>query len=307
MYDVSRKGVLFDVSDGSPKEVRFQSPLPSGCPAVDRAVAYLYESANSRGAVVFVHGMGRKSLSWLRFYPEMLCRQGFTVLMPVLPFHYGRVSKDGEQFKRFLGGPTEVMEKKFYQAVVDVRTCVDFLERSGYERIHIMGISSGGMVAVIAMAVDTRIERCVLVITGGNLEIISWHSIATRIYRTGKSRRAHREQSVRIGRELDECARSFTSLEDLERIPSFFRYDPCLFAKFIDTDRVMMFTALLDPWIPKRSSDDLWRRLGGPVRYMLPSGHLTAHLLFRRLILKRSVDFFRRDNIDDEGSGLWEH
>ncbi|HUT65201.1 MAG TPA: hypothetical protein VMZ05_03520 [Spirochaetota bacterium] len=45
----------------------FKSPLPSGCPEVDRAVAYLYESANSRGAVVFVHGMGRRSLSWPRF------------------------------------------------------------------------------------------------------------------------------------------------------------------------------------------------------------------------------------------------
>jgi len=64
MYDVPRDGVMFDVSDGSPKEVRFQSPLPSGCPEV----AYLYESANSRGAVMFVHGMGRRSLSWLRFY-----------------------------------------------------------------------------------------------------------------------------------------------------------------------------------------------------------------------------------------------
>ncbi|HUT65200.1 MAG TPA: hypothetical protein VMZ05_03515 [Spirochaetota bacterium] len=147
--------------------------------------------------------------------------------------------------------------------MVDVRTCVDFLERSGYERIHIMGISSGGMIAAITMAVDTRIERCVLVITGGNLKIISWHSIATKLYRTGKSRRAHREQSVRIGEDLDDCARSFTSLEDLERIPSFFRYDPSLFAKFIDTNRVMMFSALLDPWIPKRSSDDLWRNWEG--------------------------------------------
>lgn len=293
MYDVSRDGVLFDVSGGSPKEVRFQSPLPSGCPAV----AYLYESGNSRGVVVFVHGMGRKSLSWLRFYPELLFRHGFTVLMPVLPFHYGRVSNDRDHFDRFLGGPTEVMENKFYQAVVDVRTCVDFLERSGCERIHIMGISSGGMVAAITMAVDTRIDRGVLVITGGNLEVISWHSIATKLYRAKKSRRAHREQSARIGEQLDECARSFTSLEDLERIPSFFRYDPSLFAKFIDTNRVMMFSALLDPWIPKRSSDDLWRRLGGPIRYMLPSGHLTAHLLFRRVILKKSLDFFRGRSI----------
>ena len=293
MYDESREGVSFDVSGTNPKEVRFKSPLSSGCEKVDNAKAYLYEAGGRGDAVVFVHGMGRRRLSWLRYYPKKLCDSGYTAIMPVLPFHYERVCFEHEHFDRFIGGPTEVMEKKFRQAVADVRTCIDFLKSSGYEKIHIMGISSGGMVSVIAMASDSRIERGVFIITGGNLEVISWNSIATRIYRAGKSRRAHKERSIQIRKELEECAGAFESIDDLEWIPSFFRYDPCLFAKFIDTKKVIMISALFDPWIPKKSSDDLWRRLGEPVRTLLPSGHLTAHLLFKKLIMRRSVSFLR--------------
>lgn len=293
-YNEPRDGVTFDVSDGSPKEIRFLSPFPCGHPEVDRAKAYLYEAKNSNEAVLFLHGVGRRRLAYLKFYPTKLLKMGFTALMPVLPFHYERVVPGHESYDTFIKGSTQAMESKFYQAVVDVRTCIDFLENAGYEHIHIMGVSSGGMVAVITMAVDHRIERGALVITGGNLEIVSWHSIATKIYRIGKSWRAHKKKSIEIQKEFDDCARSFSSIEDIERIPSFFRYDPSMFAKLIDNSRVIMFSALLDPWIPKKASDDLWRRLGEPNRCLLPSGHLTAHLFFKRFILRRSVSFLRR-------------
>ncbi|MBN2323217.1 MAG: alpha/beta hydrolase [Spirochaetes bacterium] len=294
MYDVSLKGVEFEVSNGEPKTVRFRSPLHSGCPAVDNARAYLYETEGADEGVVFVHGMGKKSLRFLHYYPRMLSKRGFSAVMPVLPFHYDRVSADHTHYDRFIGGPTEVMEQKFRHAVSDVRACVELLRRFGCRRIHIMGISSGGMIAVIAMAIDSGIDRGVLAITGGNLEVISWHSIATRTYRAGKSRRAHRDRSNEIRTRFDECAESFRSVRDLDRVPSFFRYDPSLFAKLITPDRVLMFSALVDVFIPRKSSDDLYRRLGRPERIMLPSGHLGAHVLFRRLMLRRAVSFFRR-------------
>lgn len=293
MYDVSTDGVEFEVCNSDPKTVRFKSPLPFGAPKVDAARAYLYEADGAGEGVVFVHGMGKRSLSHLHYYPRMFAKHGFTAVMPVLPFHYDRVFSERDHYDRFIGGPTEVMEQKFRHAVADVRACVEFLKRSGCRRVHIMGISSGGMVAVITMAVDPRIDKGALAITGGNLEVISWHSIATRIYRAGKRRRAHRDRSFEIRKQFDECTQKVASLRDLDRVPSFFRYDPSLFAKMITPDSVIMFSALCDLWIPRKSSDDLHMRLGRPRRFMLPSGHLTSHLLFRRMMLRRAVTFFR--------------
>jgi dienelactone hydrolase len=294
MYDVSREGVAFTIQKGNPLTVRFKSPFRSGFPEVDDAWAVFFEVKTARRAVVFVHGLARTGIEQQAFYPRELSRHGIAALMPILPFHENRISPAHEYAGMFLEGPSEVMEKKFYQAVTDVLTCVDFLEKAGYGRVGIMGISSGGMIATIAMALDERITKGVLIITGGNLEIISSKSIMTRNYRTWK-RSEHRrmqERSLRIRREFDECARSFVSLSNLARFRSFFRYDPSLFAKMVHRERVLMFTALVDPFIPRAASDDLWCRFGKPRRFFLPSGHLTAHILFKRFILRKSLAFF---------------
>jgi dienelactone hydrolase len=294
MYDVSRNGVVFNVVEGDEKEVHFTSALRSGYPEVDSAKATLYEAPGAEAAIVVVHGIGKVKLSHLRFYPESMRREGLTAIMPVLPFHYERITEKNEYSDRFIKGPDEVMERKFCQAVVDILTCVDFLKSSGYKRIHIMGISSGGMIATIAMALDQRIEKGALVITGGNLEVITWKSIATSVYRVkkGREKREQYKKSLEIRRAFEECVRGFSSIDDLKDIPALFRYDPSLFAKLITPDRVLMFSAMIDPFIPRASSNDLWERLGNPKRYILPSGHLTAHLLFKRFIFKKSLEFY---------------
>jgi len=294
MYDVSRNGVVFSLSTGDPHTVRFTSPFRSGYPEVDKARALYYEPSHAERALVFVHGLGRVGITHLMYYPRMLSRHGIAALMPIMPFHEERVSPDNEHAHKFVSGPSEVMEKKFFQAVTDVLACVDYLEHRGHKSCDIMGISSGGMIATIAMALDKRIKKGVLVITGGNLEIISWKSVSTRIYRTwrGRERKNQLDRSYRIRREFDECVASFTSIRDLPNVPGFFRYDPSLFAKLIGREKVLMFSALADIFIPREASDDLWQRLGEPKRYLLPCGHLGAHILFKRFILKKSLEFF---------------
>jgi esterase/lipase len=306
MYDVPREGVVFSIDSGDPHTVRFKSPFCSGYPEVDQARALYYEPSNAERALVFVHGLGRVGITHLTYYPKMLSKHGYASLMPIMPFHEEHVSPNHEHTQKFVSGPSEVMEKKFFQAVTDVLTCVDFFQKRGYARCDIMGISSGGMIATIALALDERIKKGAFVITGGNLEVISWKSVSTRVYRTWKKRErnAQLERSRRIRREFDECAKSFTSTAELKTIPGFFRYDPSLFAKLIDSEKVLMFNAMVDIFIPREASDDLWRRLGEPKRYLLPCGHLGAHILFKRFILKKSLEFFSEEkNDDDEASG----
>jgi dienelactone hydrolase len=294
MYDVPRKGVVFSLKNGNPNTVRFISPFRSGYPEVDQARALYYEPPHAERALVFVHGLGRVGINHLTYYPKKLSRHGVAAIMPIMPFHEERVSPGHEHAHKFVSGPSEVMEKKFSQAVTDVLTCVDYLEQRGHTSCDIMGISSGGMIATIAMALDRRIKKGVLVITGGNLEIISWKSVSTRIYRTwrGSERKNQLQRSHRIRLEFEECVKSFTSLSDLKNVPGFFRYDPSLFAKLIGSECVLMFSASVDIFIPREASDDLWQRLGKPKRYFLPCGHLGAHIFFKRLILKKSLEFF---------------
>jgi len=294
MYRVSRRDVEFEVSniDKTVQEIAFTSSFPSGCAAVDRSRAVYYRSNGSDEAVVFVHGSGRHFKRFL-YYPRVLSQNGYHTVMPILPYHYERVCPGNDVYATFIKGTSEVLEKKYAQAVVDVMTCIDYLEQNGIRRIHLMGYSLGGMIAAITAAIDKRIEKTVLVLAGGNFEYITWDSTATRVFRVKyeEDESCDKNKCHEIHREFDRAAREWTELDDLKRYPSCFRYDPSFFANRLHPEHVMMVTALCDECVPRRSSDDLWKRLGKPKRLFVPSTHLTAHLFCKGRIMRESLVF----------------
>ncbi|HHV71064.1 MAG TPA: alpha/beta hydrolase family protein [Clostridia bacterium] len=293
MYQASRENIDFIVKEGRPRELYFDSPLPSGDGKVDRVKALLFEAEKPKGAVIFLHGLGNRNFKPLRYYPENFQHNGYTVVMPILPYHFERTPEGKKSGVAFLQGTDEEIMSHFEQAVTDVLVCLDYLQKSGYSRMNIMGFSFGGMISAIVMGLDRRIEKGIFVVTGGNFEYITWQSVATRVLRVSyeENEECNQEKCHQLHLAFDSFARTFSSPLDLEKMPVCFRYDPSLFAGLIKADKVLMFNALFDPFIPRKSADDLWVRLGKPKRYFLFSGHLTAHLLGKRFILDKSLAF----------------
>lgn len=293
MYNVSRKNVIFKtVNINNINEIQFNSAYPTGDSNVDKGRALLYESQNTDKGVVFIHGLGSRNFEYLKYYPENLSQHNFTSIMLVLPYHFERMPKN--QKIDFLSGTAENIEKRFYQSVVDAMTCVDYLQKIGIKTINIMGYSFGGMISVIAMALDKRINKGAFVVSGGNFENITWKSVATKVLRVRYEDEdsCNMKKCEQIHKSFDYDIRNFSDLKDLYNLPSCFRYDPSLFAKFIDPKKVIMFNAIFDSFIPKKSSKDLWIRLRQPKQYKLPAGHLTSHLWFKKYILNRTLNFF---------------
>lgn len=294
MYSLNRDKVKFKVLNKSNKikEIYFTSPYKSGYPEVDQARALLHQGNRSEEAIVFVHGTGRHFSSF-SYYPKILSNNGYTTLMLILPYHYERISKKDPISLAFLKGSSEVLEKKYEQSVVDIFTCVDYLQQQGFKKIHIMGFSLGGMIATIASALDKRIDKVILTVTGGNFEYSTWHSTATKIFRIEyeEDKSCNPKKCHQIHQEFDKAAKEWKNLEELKKYPSCFRYDPSFFAAKLNPKDVVMFTALFDECVPRKSSDDLWERIGKPKRYFLLSGHLTAHLFYKNYILRKTLKF----------------
>lgn len=291
MYNISRENINFNIKSlKNMDEVYFDSPLRSGDPNVDKVKALLYKG-NSKEGVVFIHGLGERNFEYLKYYPSKLSKSGYTTIMLILPYHYNRMPKDKNI--SFLYGTSSDIEKRFYQSVVDTLTCIDFLEKVGIEKIHIMGFSFGGMIATISLALDHRINKGILVVTGGNFEYITWKSVATKVLRIRYEDEdsCSPERCHKLHKNFNEKIKEVNSLEDLNKLPNCYRYDPSLFAKKIDNKKVLMFNALFDPFIPRKSSQNLWINLNKPKIYRLPSGHLTSHLWFKNFIFKKSLDF----------------
>lgn len=288
MYNISRENVIFEKGDGN--SLYFNSPFPSGNEYVDKGKALLYKGYKSEG-IVFVHGLGSRNFEYLKYYPKNLVKYGYTTIMLVLPYHFERMPKDKNI--SFLSGTSNDIEKRFYQSVADVLSCVDYLYSIGIKKVHIIGFSFGGMISTIAKAIDNRLDKGIFIVSGGNFLHITWKSVATKILRV----RYEDEDSCSIEKchklhdNFDNIVKDFNSLNDLNNLPSCFRYDPSLFAKMIDPNKVIMINAMFDPFIPRKASEDLWDKMGHPKRYWLPSGHLTSHLWFKRFILKKIIEF----------------
>ncbi len=288
----------YKISHGSAFDlVEFESLKPSGDPKIDHVKALLYNSDRPKGAIVFIHGTGQKNFAPLTYYPKKFSSSGYTTIMPVLPYHFERTPLGQKSGIAFIKGTDVQLAARFDQAVTDVMTCVDYLESIGFKTIYTMGFSFGGMISTITMALDKRIKKGVFVVSGGNYEYITWKSIATRVLRVSyeENKLCNSRECEKKHELFDETIINFKSLEMLENMPPCFTYDPSLFAKFIPPRKTLFFTAMFDLFIPKRSSDDLWERMGKPKRYTIPTGHLSSHAFFKHFIFNKTLEFFERE------------
>ena len=66
------------------------------------------------------------------------------------------------------------------QAVVDIRSCLDWLEQQGYEQFGILGTSLGSCYAFIAAAMDPRLQVCAFNHASMSFGDVVWTGQSTR-------------------------------------------------------------------------------------------------------------------------------
>ena len=66
------------------------------------------------------------------------------------------------------------------QAVVDIRSCIDWLELQGYEQFGILGTSLGSCYAFIAAAMDPRLQVCAFNHASMSFGDVVWTGQSTR-------------------------------------------------------------------------------------------------------------------------------
>jgi hypothetical protein len=71
------------------------------------------------------------------------------------------------------------------QSVIDVRACLDWLERQGYERVGILGTSLGSCMAFIATAHDSRVRVGIFNHISMYFSDVVWTGLSTQYVRRG--------------------------------------------------------------------------------------------------------------------------
>lgn len=194
-------------------------------------------------------------------------------------FHVILVHKERKMFRR--SWSAQDIERKFRAAIAERKRVIDWLvtrPEVDRQRIGAFGISMGGIVTAVLTPLDERIRAAVMVMPGGNIDEILMRT------EEGPLRKY-------CERRMDQEGLSPAMFQ--KRIRDTLSSDPIHLAPYVDPRRVMVIVARYDDVVPTDIQLKLWRALGRPKGYEIPTGHYSAFALMP-FLHRKTVEFFQR-------------
>ncbi|KLO27971.1 alpha/beta hydrolase family protein [Mycobacterium haemophilum] len=211
-----------------------------------------------RPTLCVIHGfMGSSYLlnGWFFSLPWYY-RSGYDVLLYTLPFHGPRAEKFSPfsgfgYFARGLSGFAEAMA----QAVHDFHSIVDYLRRTGVDRIALTGISLGGYTSALLAAVDARLAAVIPncpVVAPTTMMLDEWFPANV---------------PLRLGLWLSKISRD-------ELVAGLSYHCPLNYPPLLPKDRRMIITGLGDRLAPPRQAVMLWEHWDRCALHWFPGSHV---------------------------------
>ena len=264
--------------------LRFPSPIATELEANNIVPAFVYLPRQNDGGKQIPAVLCLHILSGNRELMELVCSalasRGVAGMTFPLPYYGERGPEAGP---RVLLSDPRLLVQAIHQAWADIRRAVDILASRPEidpNKISILGISFGGIVAVGAAAEEPRFWRVLPILAGGDLPRIIQHAPEAR---------ALREAFAQMPPEKQE--RFLALLQSVDPL----RYAEKLRPK-AEAGRVWMINATEDEVIPRECTERLAQALGiaEQVWWLEGVGHYTS-LSKLPEVVDRTVAFFAQD------------
>jgi Prolyl oligopeptidase family len=271
--------------------LRFPSPITTPSPENNVVHAEFFEPVGfpgRRAAVVVLHILGA-DFPLSRYVAARLADRGVAALFLKLPYYGERRPSGGPGPVpvRFLSADIERTMTSMRQGVCDVRRALCWLaSRNNIDprRLGVTGISLGGIVASLTVAVDPAAREGVFLLAGGDLSRILWGMPETRKFRQA-------------------WEASGKTIDDLKTLTA--PYDPLTYASRLSGKRLLMIAGKVDEVVPPASTLALWNASGRPKILWYDCGHYSA-IGYLLPAIRESLDFLDRHDHDlqqAEGAG----
>ncbi|MBS1821379.1 MAG: alpha/beta hydrolase family protein [Acidobacteria bacterium] len=182
--------------------LRFTSPVTTEYPENDQVNARWYpaDSERQKGkpkqAIIVMPQWNADAFSH-----NALCtlfnRFGVSALRLSKPFHDIRRPPELERADYACSSNVGRTIEACRQAVVDIRSCIDWLESQGYEQFGVLGTSLGSCYAFIAAAFDPRIRVCAFNHASTSFGDVVWTGQSTRHIRAAFEQAGLTQEDVR--------------------------------------------------------------------------------------------------------------
>jgi dienelactone hydrolase len=178
--------------------LRFTSTTRSPYPENNRVHAQWYPvekregKRNDRAVIVLPHW--NASLNQHGGLCRGLAKFGIPNLRLSLPYHDYRMPPELNRADYAVSSNLVRTIDATRQAVVDIRSCADWLEQQGYSRIGIVGTSLGSCYAFLASAHDARLQVNVFNHCSSHFGDVVWTGLSTRHIRESIEEHMDRER-----------------------------------------------------------------------------------------------------------------
>ena len=264
---------LLETQAYSVSKVEFPSPIVTQDIANNTVHAEFFEpkKAGRKPAVVVLHILGA-DFALSRYIAARLADQGVAALFVKLPY-YGERSGPARD-RRFLSADIERTVLAMRQGICDVRRAAAWLASRkdvDPEKIGVAGVSLGGIVGSVALAVDPALKQGAFLLAGGNLAKILWEM----------------PEGARYRKAWIDAGKTFADLETLTK-----PFDPLTHAGRLVGKRVFMMAGNVDEVIPPDYARALWEKAGMPPIVWYDCGHYSA-VGFLLPAIRKTVEFLR--------------
>jgi len=246
--------------------LRFTSPVRTRYPENDQVNARWYpapehkQPGRPKQAIIIMPQWNSDAISHTVF-GRLFNRFGISALRLSMPYHDIRRPAELERSDYATSANIGRTISACRQAVVDVRSCIDWLETQGYTQFGVLGTSLGSCYAFIAAAHDPRLRVCAFNHASTWFGDVVW---------TGQSTRHVRAAFEEAGLTQDQVRQAFLGVSPMSYMERF----------AATPKRVLVVHATYDLTFPLEYSLDVlanFNRCGiDYVSKVLPCGHYTT-------------------------------
>jgi pimeloyl-ACP methyl ester carboxylesterase len=216
--------------------------------------------ASPKGRAVIIVPHWNSTASSYTAMGRLIARCGFAVFVITLPHHSPRGGDSNQQVANdFLNADLGVAIRSVRQSVADINLLTGWLEKKGYEKIYLIGVSLGSCIASLATAFDRRIRKTALLLTAGDFAETVWDGRAT----------AHIRETIERHIELSDLKKIWAILSPLNFVKKFAENKADVLVVSGRRDQVVPFRLAAD-FVRAMTDADVqvtWR--------VLPCGHYT--------------------------------
>lgn len=176
----------------------FTSAVRSPYPENNTVHADFFRAPQDQGRAVLVLPQWNSDANGHVGLCKLLNRFGLTALRMSMAYHDRRMPAELQRADYAVSSNVGRTIHASRQSVIDVRSCLSWLEQQGYQRLAILGTSLGSCIAFISAAHDERVKVGVFNHVSMYFSDVVWTGLSTKHVRQGFDGHVTQEQLRRL-------------------------------------------------------------------------------------------------------------